>query len=88
MITELAVVLIGVVAAVLSWGNGLRETVFAASGDVPEYIATRYVGAWLLLSATLTLLVGVIAIDAITRTIRSIRSETSPPALTPQCDRP
>ncbi|MEU7142514.1 hypothetical protein ABZ942_23895 [Nocardia sp. NPDC046473] len=72
--TELGLVVLGLVAAVLSWQRGIQTTTFAAIGQAPEFVATRYVAPWLLLAAVLVALAGLFAIDAVTRVVRARRS--------------
>ncbi|WP_433659819.1 hypothetical protein ACQPW1_45220 [Nocardia sp. CA-128927] len=69
--TELALVVLGLVAAVLSWHQGIQTTTFAAMGQAPEFVATRYVAPWLLLAAVLAGIAGLFAIDAVTRVVRA-----------------
>ncbi|MEV6137388.1 hypothetical protein AB0L63_15250 [Nocardia sp. NPDC051990] len=62
------------VLAVVSWRNGLIITTFAPSGDVPGFDATRYSAPWLVLAAVLVMVSGVLAIDAVARTVRAARA--------------
>ncbi|MFI7001556.1 hypothetical protein [Nocardia sp. NPDC050175] len=72
--TELGLVVLGLVAAVLSWQQGIQTTTFAAIGQAPEFVATRYVAPWLLLAAVLVALAGLFAIDAVNRVVRARQS--------------
>lgn len=72
--TELGVVVLGLVAAVLSWQQGIQKTTFAAIGQAPEFVATRYVTPWLLLAAVLVAIAGLCAIDAVGRVVRVRRT--------------
>ncbi|MFI9401683.1 hypothetical protein [Nocardia sp. NPDC052316] len=67
---ELGLVVLGLVAAVFSWRNGIQTTTFAALGEAPEFVATRYVAPWLLLAAVLLAIAGLFAIDAVGRAVR------------------
>lgn len=71
---ELGLVVLGLVAAVLSWRNGIQTTTFAAMGEAPEFVATRYVAPWLVLATVLFAIAGVLAIDAVTRVVRRRQS--------------
>lgn len=71
--TELGLAVLGLVAAVLSWRQGSQTTTFAAIGQAPEFVATRYVAPWLLLAAVLVAIAGLVAIDAVTRVVRARR---------------
>ncbi|MEV0033122.1 hypothetical protein [Nocardia sp. NPDC050793] len=74
MVVALGQVVAAVVAlalAVLSWSRGTVTTSFAAMGEMPAFEATRYVAPWLVLSAFLVAVAGLLAIDAVTRTVRS-----------------
>ncbi|MGV9615847.1 hypothetical protein [Nocardia xishanensis] len=62
---------VAVVLAVLSWGRGTVTTSFAAIGEMPAFEATRYVAPWLVLSAFLVAVAGLLVIDAVTRVVRS-----------------
>ncbi|WP_433198654.1 hypothetical protein ACQP1G_04530 [Nocardia sp. CA-107356] len=73
-LVELTLALVCVVFAVVSWRNGLITTTVAPSGDVPGFAATRYSAPWLVLAAFLVVVAGVLAIDAVTRTVRAARS--------------
>lgn len=68
---ELGLVVLGLVAAVLSWHHSIRTTTFAAMGQAPEFVATRYVTPWLLLAAVLVAIAGLLAIDAVSRVVRA-----------------
>ncbi|GAA5065777.1 hypothetical protein [Nocardia callitridis] len=73
---EVVVVLLGVGAAVWSWHRALADTTFAAAGRVPEFVATRYLGSWILLAVTLVVLAGLFAIDAVARVLRGVGAGT------------
>ncbi|MEV4128307.1 hypothetical protein [Nocardia sp. NPDC049707] len=62
------------VLAVVSWRTGLITTTSAPSGDVPGFDATRYSAPWLVLAAVLVTVSGVLAIDAVARTVRAARA--------------
>ncbi|MFD0365117.1 hypothetical protein ACFQZZ_27100 [Nocardia sp. GCM10030253] len=74
---EVAVAVLCVVAAVLSWRNGLVVTSFPGAGDVPAFDATRYVGPWLILAAFLVTVAGVIGIDAGARTMHTVAERST-----------
>lgn len=67
---DLAVAILALALAVLCWQLGVRNTAFPATGDVPAYTATRYVGPWLFLATVLVAGAGVAAIDAAVRVAR------------------
>jgi len=73
-LVELTLALVGMVFAVVSWRNGLITTTFAPSGEVPGFDATRYSAPRLVLAAFLVVVAGVLAIDAVARTVRAVRS--------------
>ncbi|WP_063045362.1 hypothetical protein [Nocardia pseudovaccinii] len=73
-LVELTLALGCAVLAVVSWRNGLITTTFAPSGDVPGFDSTRYSAPWLVLAAFLVMVAGVLAIDAVARTVRAARS--------------
>lgn len=62
------------VLAAVSWRNGLITTTFAPSGEVPGFDATRYSAPWLVLAAFLVMVSGVLAVDAVARTVRAARA--------------
>ena len=68
---ELVIVVLCVVGAVLSWGNGLVHTSLAPDGDLPAFEATRYVGPWMLLAVALVGLAGLLVIDVLARLLAS-----------------
>jgi hypothetical protein len=74
---EVVVAVLCVVVAVVSWQNGLATTSLAASGDVPAFTATRYVGPWLVLAAFLVTVAGVVGVDAGARTLRAVTERAS-----------
>ncbi|MGW0182978.1 hypothetical protein [Nocardia sp. NPDC003345] len=67
---DLAAALVALALAVLCWQLGVRDTDFPATGDVPAYTATRYVGPWLFLATVLVAGAGVATIDAAARVLR------------------
>ncbi|WP_280404981.1 hypothetical protein [Nocardia brasiliensis] len=71
---EIGLAVLALVAGVGSWRNGIRTTTFAALDPAPEFVATRYVGPWLLLAAVLGAVAGLLVIDAVTRTVRQRRA--------------
>ncbi|WP_433730908.1 hypothetical protein ACQP0C_04750 [Nocardia sp. CA-129566] len=73
-LVELTLALACAVLAVVSWRSGLITTTFAPSGEVPGFQATRYSGPWLVLATFLVMMGGVLAIDAVARTVRAARS--------------
>ncbi|WP_330250644.1 hypothetical protein OG874_31130 [Nocardia sp. NBC_00565] len=73
-LVELTLALACAVFAVVSWRNGLITTTFAPAGDVPGFDATRYSAPWLVLAAFLVVVAGALAIDAVARTVRAVRS--------------
>ncbi|PXX65007.1 hypothetical protein DFR70_10468 [Nocardia tenerifensis] len=71
--TELGLAVLAFVAAVLSWRQSIQTTTFAAVGQAPEFVATRYVTPWILLAAVLVGAAGLVAIDAAGRLLRARR---------------
>ncbi|RDI66415.1 hypothetical protein [Nocardia pseudobrasiliensis] len=67
IVVDLVLILLCVGAAVPSWRNGIQTTSFAASGDLPAFEATRYVGPWLGLATLLVAVAGVAVVDLVAR---------------------
>ncbi len=68
---EVVAAVVVLALAALSWGRGTVTTSFAALGEMPAFDATRYVAPWLVLAAFLVVVAGLLAIDAVTRAVRS-----------------
>ncbi|QIS06446.1 hypothetical protein F5X71_32795 [Nocardia brasiliensis] len=74
LVGELGLAVLLLVAAVASWRAGIRTSTFAALDRAPEFVATRYVGPWLLLAAVLGAVAGLFLIDAVARLVRRRRA--------------
>ncbi|MGW5387825.1 hypothetical protein [Nocardia sp. NPDC003963] len=70
---DIVLAVLAIALAVLCWNLGVRNTDFPATGDVPAYTATRYVGPWLFLAMLLVAGAGAAVIDAATRLVRTPR---------------
>ncbi|WP_328388789.1 hypothetical protein [Nocardia sp. NBC_00416] len=70
---DIALAVLGIALAALCWNLGVQNTDFPATGDVPAYTGTRYVGPWLFLAALLVAGAGTAVIDAVTRIVRPSR---------------
>ncbi|MBH0778341.1 hypothetical protein [Nocardia bovistercoris] len=69
---EAVIVVLCLIGAVASWGNGTVHTSFAPNGDLPAFEATRYIAPWLVLSVFLVTVAGLCAMDAAARVGRAV----------------
>ncbi|MFI5780358.1 hypothetical protein [Nocardia sp. NPDC051570] len=67
IVVDVALIVLCLGAAVPSWRNGIHTTAFEASGDLPAFEATRYVGPWLGAAALLVAVAGVALVDLVAR---------------------
>lgn len=77
MAVDAVVAVVCVVAAVISWRQGVQTTEFAPMGEVPGFTATRYSGPWLVLASLLIAAAGLALIDLVTRIVRTVRAYDS-----------
>ncbi|TLG14946.1 hypothetical protein FEK35_07325 [Nocardia cyriacigeorgica] len=77
MAVDAVVAVVCVVAAVISWRQGVQTTEFAPMGEVPGFTATRYSGPWLVLASLLIAAAGLALIDLVTRIVRTVRANDS-----------
>jgi hypothetical protein len=77
---DAALAVLCVVAAVLSWHNGIHHAVFAAAEEQPGFTATRYSGPWLALAVLLVTVAGLAVIDLVVRATGRARRVSGPPA--------
>ncbi|MBF6437236.1 hypothetical protein [Nocardia cyriacigeorgica] len=77
MAVDALIAVVCVVAAVLSWRQGVQTTEFAPMGEVPGFSATRYSGPWLVPASLLIAAAGLALIDVVTRIVRTRRANDS-----------
>ncbi|NUS92697.1 MAG: hypothetical protein HOQ36_09835 [Nocardia sp.] len=70
---DIAAAVLALVLAALCWYLGVQNTDFPATGEVPAYSATRYVGPWLFLAMLLVAGAGAAVIDGVARIVRAPR---------------
>lgn len=70
---DIVLAVLAIASAALCWNLGLQNTDFPATGDVPAYTATRYVGPWLFLAMLLVAGAGSAVINAVARLVRRPR---------------
>ncbi|WP_327149445.1 hypothetical protein [Nocardia sp. NBC_01329] len=68
---DIAAAVLALALAALCWNLGVQNTDFPATGEVPAYTATRYVGPWLFLAMLLVAGAGTAVIDGVARVFRT-----------------